>query len=341
MIRQKYIQLLTKENTNMATMLEIQARLNADKNKKEKQQNGISGDGASYQFWNIPEGKEATVRFLPDKDEDNVFFWVEKQTIRMPFEGVNGGENSTDKQVSVTVPCVDMFGMACPIMAETRPWWNDEAKKDLARLYYKKRSWIFQGFVVNSPIEEQNVPENPIRIFVINKSIYEIVERSLANPEFEMNPTDMVAGRDFKIAKTKKGDYANYGTSSWSFKTRALTEKELLGIDQYGLFNLKDRLGRVPDSDELEAIKAMFHDSLAGNPFDMASYGKWYRPYGIGREDSNDETVSRTVSQPASRVSEPVSRTVSEETTAPSSGKQSPHDILEQIKKRAMKNNAA
>src|SRR5206468_1008631 len=147
----------------------------------------------------------------------------------------------------VQVPCVDMFGDTCPITAHIRPWWKDDSKKDLARVYYKKKSFLFQGFVVNTPFEEQNTPENPIRRFVINPSIYEIIKNSLMNPEMEDLPTDYVGGRDFKLTKTKKGEYANYSTSQWSFKTRSLSEAELAAIEQYGLFNLKDFLGNRPD----------------------------------------------------------------------------------------------
>lgn len=310
------------------------------------------GDNASYAFWNIPEGNSATVRFLPDGDTDNTFFWVRREVIRLPFEGVVGGENPTDRQVTVTVPCVDMFGMACPIMAETRPWWKDPAKEGLARQYWKKKSYIFQGFVVQSPFEEQNVPENPIRRFVINPSIYEIIEKSLMNPEMEDMPTDYVGGRDFKITKTRKGEYANYSTSSWSFRTRSLGVEELEAVERFGLFNLKDYLGRKPDTEELEVIKDMFHASLRGDPFDVAAYGKWFRPYG-SREDSGVAVTRAASSTPAPAAPRAAASVVEEASVvretvavaaapaaepvaaASSGGKPSAAEILERIKNRA------
>jgi hypothetical protein len=262
----------------MATLQEIQAKLlEQAKGNQERPQGATSGDNASFPFWNTPEGQSSVIRFLPDGDTDNTFFWQERQIIKLPFAGVVGRD---DNPCEVQVPCVDMFGDQCPITAAIRPWWKDESKKDLARVYYKKRSYLFQGFVVNSAFEEPQLPENPIRRFIINPSIYEIIKNSLMNPEMEDLPTDYVGGRDFKLTKTKKGDYANYGTSQWSFKVRGLNADELGAIEQYGLFNLKEFLGNRPDRDGIEMIRAMFEDSLAGRPFDTASYGSVYRASG-------------------------------------------------------------
>lgn len=257
------------------TLQEIQQKLleQSQANSGTARQS-TGGDNASFPFWNIPENTSATIRFLPDGDANNDFFWVERQIIRLPFQGVAGQH---DKPVTVQVPCVDMFGDSCPITNAIRPWWKDESKKEMARIYYKKKSYLFQGFVVASPFEEQSVPENPIRRFVINPSIYEIIKNSLMNPEFDDLPTDYVGGRDFKLTKTKKGEYANYGTSQWSFKTRSLTETELQSIETHKLFNLKTFLGNRPDADGIAMIKAMFEDSLAGLPFDTAAYGEHYR----------------------------------------------------------------
>ena len=138
-------------------------REEADKKNNGGNRPTSYGDNASYAFWNIPEDTTALLRFLPDKDDANPWFWAERQTIKLPFAGTIGGDSPTDKEVVVTVPCVDMFGDTCPIIAETRPWWKDENKKEAARLYYKKRSYITQGFVVSSPFVEPSVPENPIR----------------------------------------------------------------------------------------------------------------------------------------------------------------------------------
>lgn len=312
----------------------------AAKNSKSRGNNSTqaTGDNASFPFWNIPEDTSATVRFLPDGDPDNIYFWVNREVIRLPFEGVVGGDYPTDRKATVTVPCVDMFGMPCPIIAATRPWWKDPSTEALARTYWKKKSYIFQGFVVNSPLEEQNVPENPIRRFVINPMLFEIIEKSLISPDMEDSPTDYVGGRDFKIAKTRKGEWANYGTSAWSFKVRSLNEAERDAIDRFGLFDLKQFLGRRPDADEMDAIKAMFEASVNGEPFDTASFGKYYRAY-TGRGENDDLPVSRSTAA----SSTPTASSDADQPAAPAAASQtlgrttSPSDILERIRQRSAK----
>lgn len=324
----------------MATFEEIKAKLLAQKSRQNGERPvSNSGDNASYPFWNINTGSQAAVRFLPDGDESNTFFWAERQVIRLPFQGVVGGDYPTDKPVTVTVPCVQMFNQTCPITAATKPWWKgDDEQKALARVYWKKKSYIFQGFVVNSPFEEQNLPENPIRRFVINSSIFEIIRESLVNPEMEDLPIDYLGGRDFNIKKTQKGEWANYGTSSWAMKQRSLNESELAAIQKHGLFNLSDFLGRIPDADELDAIKAMFELSVAGEPYDMEAFGKWFRPYGArGGDDAADaasvtaRTASKTTAAPAA-----VAQTVTEEAApaATAGAKPDPQDILARIRAR-------
>lgn len=287
-----------------------EAQQRSENNSNNKKSGG--GDNASFPFWNMKTGETSAIRFLPDGDMDNPFFWVERQVIKLPFDGVVGGEYPTNKEVQVTVPCLDMFdGRACPIIAATKHLW-DEGKTDpaalqIARTYYKKRSYIFQGFVVNSPLDEE-APENPIRRFVINKSIYDLIYESLLQPNFESLPTDYEGGRDFSIKKSQKGDWANYGTSSWSYSTRSLDEAERAAIDKFGLFDLKEAKGAEPTAEGEAAIKAMFEDSFAGKPFDHDAYGSFYRPYSTGNYNSTPtpaatnktvETASNMTSTPA------------------------------------------
>lgn len=313
----------------------LSALLRAESDKKNNQKPS-TGDNASYPFWDIPENQTATVRFLPDADDSNPFFWVQKETIKMPFSGVVGGDFPSDRPVTVNVPCIDMFGETCPVIAATRPWWRDDAKKDLARTYWKKKSYIFQGFVVASPFEEKAVPENPIRRFVIGPTLYEIIKESLVNPEMEFIPVDYTGGRDFKITKTKKGDWANYGTSQWSFRTRALSESEQIAIERFGLHNLKDFLGSKPDADAVAAIKAMFEASVAGDPFDMVAFGKYYRPYGVGGGASS---APASTSAPQTTVEATPVREASPAAPAPApapaaSSKPAPQDILAKLREK-------
>jgi hypothetical protein len=77
------------------------------------------------------------------------FSGSERAMIRLPFNGVKGEMDS--KQVYVQVPCVEMWGDACPILAEVRTWFKDKSLEEMGRKYWKKRSYMFQGFVRENP----------------------------------------------------------------------------------------------------------------------------------------------------------------------------------------------
>ena len=89
----------------MATLAEIRAKLKQAERGSDNSQRQ-SSDNSVYPFWNIQEGKESVFRFLPDGDQNNTFFWVERAMIKLPFAGIKGDAES--KQVTVQVPCVEM-----------------------------------------------------------------------------------------------------------------------------------------------------------------------------------------------------------------------------------------
>ena len=263
----------------MASLAEIRAKLQAQETRTSGNSSSGGGDNAIFAHWNIPEGTSATLRFLPDADDTNTFFWKERQMIRLTFPGVKGQDET--KPVTVQVPCVEMWGEQCPVHAEIRPWFKDPSMEELGRKYWKKRSYIFQGLVVHSDLQEDSVPENPIRRFVISPQIYKIISSALMDPEFSELPTDYEAGTDFKITKSTKGQYADYSTSNWARRERSLDQAERDAIAQHGLFNLNDFLPKKPNAEELNAIFEMFEASVDGQLYDPERWGTYYRPYGI------------------------------------------------------------
>jgi hypothetical protein len=263
----------------MASLAEIRARLAAQENTNQNNGPRTQSDNAIYPHWNISEGATATVRFLGDADTNNPYFWAERQVIKLPFNGVKGDPNV--KQIVVQVPCVEMYGDNCPVLAEVRPWYKDDTLKDLASKYWKKRTYLYQGFVRANPMGDDQTPTNPIRRFVISPQIQTVIKASLMDPELEELPTDYQRGLDFNIKKTSKGGYADYSTSNWARKESPLTEAELAAIDAHGLFNLSDFLPKKPSEAELRIIKEMFEASVDGRPYDNDKWGAYYRPYGL------------------------------------------------------------
>ena len=263
----------------MASLADIRARIAAQDNKSQSKGSGTQSDNSIYPHWNMDEGTTAAIRFLPDANSSNTFFWVERQIIKLPFNGVKGDPNI--KQTVVQVPCMEMYGDACPVLAEVRPWYKDETLKEMANKYWKKRSYLFQGFVRQNPIGDDKQPANPIRRFVISPQIFTIIKSSLMDPEMEELPTDLMRGLDFNVKKTSKGGYADYSTSNWARKESPLTEAEQASIEAHGLFNMNDFLPKKPNEAELRIIKEMFEASVDGQPFDNERWGSYYRPYGL------------------------------------------------------------
>ena len=259
----------------MANLADIRAKLAAMDTKSGGSKTG--GDNAIYPFWNISEGSSATLRFLPDGDSSNTFFWTERQMIRLQFPGIKGGDM---RPTTVQVPCMEMWGEQCPVHNEIRPWFKDPSLEDMGRKYWKKRSYIFQGYVVDSPLQEDTTPENPVRRFIIGPQIFNIIKGALMDPDMENIPTDYVNGTDFRLSKTMKGQYADYSTSKWARKERSLDETELAAVDTNGLYNLKDYLPKKPTEAEVDIIYQMFQDSVNGELFDNDKYGEHFRPNG-------------------------------------------------------------
>jgi len=263
----------------MASLAEMRARIAAQENKTSNKGSNTQSDNSVYPHWNMDEGTTASLRFAPDGDPKNEFFWKEKQIIKLPFNGVKGYPDM--KKVDVQVPCMEMYDESCPILAEVRPWYKDETLKEMANKYWKKRSYLFQGFVRQNPIGSDTTPANPIRRFVISPQIIPIIKSGLMDPEILELPTDYLKGLDFTIKKTSKGGYADYSTSNWSRRESALTEAEQAAIEAHGLFNLADFLPKKPSEAELRIIKEMFEASVEGQPYDPARWGQYYRPWGV------------------------------------------------------------
>lgn len=278
----------------MATSLaEIRAKLQAQENRSSGNSNSQPGDNAIYAHWNIDEGTTARVRFLPDADPKNTFFWIERAMINLPFAGIKGQTDS--KPVTVQVPCVEMWGDACPILAEVRTWFKDPSLEEMGRKYWKKRSYLFQGFVRDNPLKDDQAPANPIRRFVISPQIFNLVKAALLDPELENLPTDYQGGLDFSITKTSKGGFSDYSTSKWSRKESALTADEAAAIEQYGLYDLKEFLPKRPGATELAILKEMFEASVNGEAYDADKWGQYYRPRGVQIATSNAPAGDRAV----------------------------------------------
>ena len=322
----------------MASLAEIRAKLKAQETGSNNRSSG--GDNSIYPFWNIKEGENAVLRFLPDGNADNTFFWQERLVIKLPFAGVKGQTDS--RPVQVQVPCMEMYGETCNILNEVRAWFKDSSLEDMGRKYWKKRSYIFQGFVTDNPLAEDTTPENPIRRFIIGPQIFQIIKAALMDPDMEELPTDYTGGVDFRLNKTSKGGYADYSTSNWARRDRPLNDTEMNAVNTHGLFNLGDFLPKKPGEVELKVMQEMFEASVDGEAFDMDRWGQYFRPAGMSQR-TGDPVATPKASTPAAptptaapapeAAPAPVAEATPAAETAPATGGDA-NDILAMIRAR-------
>jgi hypothetical protein len=167
------------------------------------------------------------------------------------------------------------------VLTEVRTWFKDKSLEEMGRKYWKKRSYIFQGFVRENPLADDKAPANPIRRFIIGPQIFTTIKSALMDPELEELPTDYLRGLDFRISKGAKGGFADYSGSKWARKETALTEAEQATIAEHGLFDLSTFLPKKPGEVELKVIKEMFEASVDGQSYDTERWGQYFRPAGV------------------------------------------------------------
>ena len=287
----------------MASLAEIRAKL---KEQETRSSGGGQNQGPNpiYPFWNMKEGESSTLRFLPDGNPDNTFFWAERLMIKLPFAGVKGETDS--RPVQVQIPCMEMYGETCTILNEVRGWFKDSSLEDMGRKYWKKRSYVFQGFVTDNPISDDEAPENPIRRFIIGPQIFQIIKQALMDPDMEELPTDYTAGVDFRLNKTSKGGYADYSTSTWARRDRPLGDSEMNAVNTHGLFNLSDFLPKKPDETAVKVMQEMFEASVDGEAYDAERWSQYFRPAGMQARTGDPQVAASANATATSRSSAPV-----------------------------------
>jgi hypothetical protein len=236
-----------------------------------------------------------------------------------------------------------MWGDTCPVLTEVRTWFKDKSLEDMGRKYWKKRSYIFQGFVRENPLHDDKTPNNPIRRFIIGPQIFTIIKGALMDPELEELPTDLLRGLDFRITKGAKGGFADYNSSKWSRKESALTEAEQAAITEHGLYDLGSFLPKKPTDVDLKIIKEMFEASVDGQSYDTERWGNYFRPAGVSAPAGAapavevDEDAPAPVAKPAPVATSEFDDEEPAVATAPVAAKASTdkaQDILAMIRSR-------
>jgi hypothetical protein len=183
-----------------------------------------------FPFWKAPEGSTSTVRFLPDIDEENPMgFLVENFVHELVING------KREK-----VACLKMYGEDCPICALSQDYYDEKSpnhNEQLGKKYYRKKSYIGQVLVMDTPVEHDQ--EQLVKLIDFGPAIFKQVQAAFQSGDLEEAPYELKGGYNFRIKKTKSGEYASYQTSSFSPKQTDVSDEVLEAIELYDLKNFR------------------------------------------------------------------------------------------------------
>jgi len=247
-----------------------------------------------YPFYNMDFDEKATIRFLPDLNEENPLgFLLEKLTHNLIIDG--------EKK---NVPCLKMYEDNCPICKQSAAFYKEDADNGIedsprGKALYRRKQHLAQVLVVQDPLkykEGQESAAGTVKLVNLGFSIYNKITEAFKEDELEEVPDDYEAGTDFMIKKVKKGKWANYDNSKFLKRERALTESELAVVEG-SLIDLSSLLPKNPTAEHLEK---MLTSHITNAPMETTSTPS--------QATSREESVSSvdTVKTSASTISDAV-----------------------------------
>lgn len=202
------------------------------KNTFGSNKSGREGGGDYYLFWDMPEGKQSVVRFLPDKDLNNPNFLEEKKYHELPIDGQNRKFN-----------CLENYKEKCPICTEAQKYYRNEGDNSkTGKQLYKKRKWIGQVLVVDDqtppdPTTGKNA-NGEVKLISLSSQVFKPIKATIEAKELDGIPQDYDLGTNFIIRKTKDGLYMDYSTSRFERKSTRL-EDDVVDFVETKLVDLK------------------------------------------------------------------------------------------------------
>jgi hypothetical protein len=205
-----------------------------------------------FPFWKADVDTVSVVRFLPDADEDNgMGFLVENLAHELT---INGKRQK--------VPCLKMYGEECPICALSQKYYDEkdpEHNQALGKKYYRKKSYIGQVLVMDTPIEHDQ--EQLVKLIEFGPKIFKQIQAAFQSGDLEEAPYELQGGYNFRIKKSKSGDYADYGTSSFAPKQSNVDSDVVEAME---LFDLAKQ--RTPKMSK-EVLEAMLTADRTGGSY--------------------------------------------------------------------------
>ena len=224
-----------------------------------------------FPFWKAEVDTVSTVRFLPDADEANPMgFLVENLTHDLTING------KREK-----VACLKMYGEDCPICELSARFYDKksaEYNEELGKQFYRKKAYIGQVLVVDSPIEHD--ADQLVKLIEFGPQVFKQIQAAFQSGDLEAAPFELKGGYNFRFRKTKTGSGQNsYTTSNFAPKQTDVADDVIAAMN---LYNLADY--RTPKT-ERAAVEAMLV---------AASTGSTYEGGGSSEGSSEEEAAPAT-----------------------------------------------
>jgi hypothetical protein len=230
--------------------LSLEELKNEWKQESENKPNFQSNLGDWYPFWKADFDTISTFRFLPFANPDVKNFLVEKHMHRLMVVLENG------QTVQRQIPCLAQYGQTCPACQTSQKFYAEDDKKN-GSAFYRKKSWVGQGQVIESPFEYDN-PENPHKKISVGWQIFQAIKAGIMH-DLEHHPVDLLKGYDFRIMKMRGADdKAAYTQSRFAPKSTPVSEDFLKDLVLYDPENV------LPKEPSLDNMNAMLTSALTG-----------------------------------------------------------------------------
>lgn len=208
-------------------------------------------------FWKAEVDKTTIFRFFPDANIDNPRGFLVENHVHELY--TNGKRQK--------FACLRMYGENCPVCDQSAKFYDKnslDSDEDKGRMLYRKRSYIGQGMVISTPVDNINLDQ--LWLIEIGPKIFDRIKRAFTNGDMDNPPYEFKGGYNFRIAKSQSGQYPDYGSSSFSPKQ---SDVPLDFIEKVTLHNLIEQ--RTPRSSPEVLEVAMLAMLTGGGPPRTAS----------------------------------------------------------------------
>ena len=314
---------------------QMRAKLGGNRNDGE-----VSEEYAFYyNFFRIDFGESVSMRFIKNNDPDAAFGYTEK----MMYDWTFADPENPGQQVRVKIPCRNMYEPKTdPVYKTISALFENPSTEDVARQFWVKRNYLYNGFVRQSPLQEATPPENPIRVFNLSKGLHNVILSAIqqTNPDLQLagNPFDYEEGLNFiaKKGKNAKG-YADWKSeSSFSSRLTPLTEDELAAIEKYGEFDCSTLLPAMPSDEAYKILPDVLDAGLSGEPWNK-EWNEYFRAFNVKSDDTsavakNEAPMAKALTEKSVEAEEENDPNDIVEDAAPKSAAAS--DLLNRLKNR-------